>query len=257
VDPRRPAPARHRAALLTSAAVALGLLACGDSSPAGSDTQAASTASTSDANSTSQATSGAETTTIASTTNPATSAGPSSSASASTGGETETGGEPSYCKFGTTGDSSGATEPWLEVLNNGVPIMDGQTLLLQCGFQGLFMFEVWPYVGGYAPVSDYSHLSVTLEIGAYEGNPNGHLWQRGDYQTFIGCEDPDSSYEGGHTYSIQMIPDDEIIDKSVLNGVPATLTVVMNTPNEGSVEVSAELVIEAIKDDGWMFCEGY
>ncbi len=174
-----------------------------------------------------------------------------------TEGTATTGEEPQLCEFGTTGDSGGSEEPWLEVLNEGEPIADGQSLVLVCGFQGLFMFELRPYVGGYEPDSDYSDLDVTLEIAGYPENPQGHVWQD-NYGTFIGCEESDTySTYVTYTYTIQIILDDEIPDKAVLDGVPAKLTVGMNTPDQQTVEVSADLVISAVEDEMWMFCAGY
>ncbi|MCA9717750.1 MAG: hypothetical protein H6713_31400 [Myxococcales bacterium] len=198
--------------------------------------------------------------------------GSSSDATATTGGTTgattagtgattagTTGAEEQFCKLGTTGDSTGSDAPWLEVINDGEPLADGQPLTLICGFQGSFMFEVRPYVGGYEPDSDYSDLDVTLEIAGYPEAPDGHLWQLNDYGTFIGCEDSDTDYSTyvTYTYTIQLLLDDEIPDKAVLDGVGATLTVVMNTPDQQTVEVSADLVISAVEDPMWEFCAGY
>ncbi len=179
------------------------------------------------------------------------------SAGSTEGTTATTGEEPQFCELGTTGDSGGSEEPWIELLNDDEPIADGQPLVLVCGFQGSFMFELRPYVGGYEPDSEYSDLDVTLEIAGYPEQPEGHLWQN-NYGTFIGCEDSDTySTYVTYTYTIQIILDDEIPDKSVLDGVPATLTVVMNTPDQQTAEVSADLVISAVEDDMWMFCEGY
>ncbi|MCA9688498.1 MAG: hypothetical protein R3A51_05645 [Nannocystaceae bacterium] len=246
---------------LRSLALAASLCACGvgpssstDDSTGSTDATATTDATTSDTAATSdETTAGTSDATSDPSTDPSTDPSGTETTAET---ETETGGE-EYCELGTTGGSSGAETPWIEVTNEGAPLMDGQTLRLQCGFQGFFMFEVHPYVGGFEPDMEYSDLEVALDIEGYNNDPDGHFWSRDSYGTFIGCEDPDYSYSGSYTYTVQMIPDDELPDKTVLDGLPAHLEITLHTPDDQSASISAELVVQAVDDGSWEFCLGY
>ena len=227
----------RRLLLLTPALLAL---ACSG------DDGASTTASTSAAATTS--TSGDATgsgTTSASTTGTGTAATTGTGTGATTGLE--------LCHFGTTGDSTGGDAPWLELYHLGEPLLDGGVLHLVCGGQGIFMFEVTPFLGGFMPTEDYVHFEVALDIEGHNDGPEGHFYAATPYDILVGCVE--DYYDFGGATSFQMVVFDEIANLTDLDGLPGHLHVGYSADGM-SVEIDLDLTINTMPSEDWLFC-GY
>ncbi|MCB9703494.1 MAG: hypothetical protein H6711_16495 [Myxococcales bacterium] len=236
------------------------LVACGDdgggssSETSGGDGSTSGEASTSSDASTSAGTSegtSAGTASGGSTSEgTSTSAGTSASTSSTSGDATGTGstsGGAEYCA-----GWEDAPAPAFLALDNLMmePLVPGATLPLECGGQGLFMFGLYPRFGGFTPASEFLDFSVVVDVEGFNDNPEGHFFS-GPVSYYLGCE----PILGGVGGVLPVIPWDEIPDLTALDGEPAQVHVVMHAPG-GDVTVDVEVVLSAVKDDGWAFCGG-
>jgi hypothetical protein len=88
------------------------------------------------------------------------------------------------------GLSEGPAEPWFTLKQFGVELEQGSDLAVECGFQGSFMIEVDPDLGGFIPDSEYVTFKVTLDVEGFNSGPDGHF-ATGDFDIFVGCCDED------------------------------------------------------------------
>ena len=70
-----------------------------------------------------------------------------------------------------------------------LPLVDGGALQLQCGGQGVFMFEVYPVFGGFTPTDDYVEFQVVLDIDGHNEGPTGHFYGESTHNILVGCID--------------------------------------------------------------------
>ncbi|MCA9636909.1 MAG: hypothetical protein KC420_12860, partial [Myxococcales bacterium] len=160
------------------------------------------------------------------------------------------------CYFGTTGNSGGADGPWLELYHQGAALQEGGVLRLECGFQGSYMFEVVPVLGGFTPLGKYVHFEVALDVEGHTEGPLGHFFYALPYDILVGCiEDPNYDDPSFFPTSFQMQVHDEVANLLALDGLPAHLHVGF-TGDGMSVEIDLDLTISAAPDDSWAFC-GY
>lgn len=188
------------------------VIGSGCTAESGATTDAAGTTGGATGDATGEATTTTATTTGEPTTGETTSAG--------------TTGEPaSYCH----GFDAGAAMPFLELhILGGELLVDGTTLPLECGGQGLWMFGLYPGLGGWDPGADTIKFAVEVDVEGYNDNPAGHFFS-GDVPYYIGCEE----LEGGVFGVVPVLPPDTLADLSVLDGKPATVRV--SVPAGGQV----------------------
>lgn len=239
-----------RATLPSLALTSLALAGCagddvGTATQGSSGSTSSASAATDDA--TSEGTSGAET--------GSTGASTSASSTTTTGATTtETSGSTTgeeLCHFGSTGDSGGSVEPWLELTHKGEQLSDGATVGLECGLQGLFMLELVPYFGGFEPAGESVIFDIVVDVDGFNENPDGHFYSTEDYYFYVGCE----SFDGGVGYILAIIPPDTIPDLAVLDGAAAEVTVTMHPDGAEPVVVSHTVTLSAAADENWEFCE--
>ncbi len=164
-------------------------------------------------------------------------------------------GEPTQMWCGLTED--GPDEPWFSLTQFGATLEQGGDLAVECGFQGFFMIEVSPAIGGFIPESDHVNFQVTLDVEGYNVGPNNHF-AASDFNIFVACCD-DSYYDYCYyeTSSFQMFPPDSIADLSDIHGAPAQLEVTMNATG-GPVTQTLDVNMWAMDQDmQWQFCSGY
>lgn len=160
-----------------------------------------------------------------------------------TGGEfTGTSGD--VCRLGETGDSDGADGAWLEIHHHGQPVDDGTALALECGPQGMFMFPIIPYFGGFEPDSTQVRFLIGMDVEGYDP-----FFERPDWGYYVGCAPVDGNVE----FLPLQIPDD-LADPTVLEGMPAALHVEMDAEEQGTVVFDAQVVL-TIPDGDWTFCQ--
>ncbi|MEZ4448942.1 MAG: hypothetical protein R3B09_05620 [Nannocystaceae bacterium] len=236
-----------RPGLILSSALPLALAACsGDS---GSSTGGETTASTTAATATDSTDSTTASTTDASSTATTTATTTSTTAESTT---STTGVE--LCNFGTTGDSMGSEQPWIELYNKGVRLADAGVLNLECGFQGSFMFEVVPYFGSFTPADEYVYFNLWLDVDGHNENPDGHFYSNSSAPILVGCGE-ETGYDGGFANTFQMLLFDLVTDLAALDGLPAHLHV--DFVGDGvPVVVDLDLTLSVTPTDEWQFC-GY
>ena len=195
---------------------------------------------------------GTDTSTGAATGEPSTSdtstgdAGTTDATTSPTTGATSEGttGDLAYC-YGWGGPDG---EPHLELQNNGVPVVEGGELTLECGGQGLFMFGLYPTFGGFTPASDSLIFDVLVDVPGHNTAPGGHFYSS-SYSYYIGCED----LIGGTFGVVPILPPDSD-DPLTLDGLPATVKVILQT---GDVPVTLDfavtLAVDA-NDSSFEFC---
>ncbi|MEZ4453592.1 MAG: hypothetical protein R3B09_29320 [Nannocystaceae bacterium] len=234
-------------------------LACAgdDSSDTSASSTSTSTSASTDATTTGEDTTAATgtattmtTTTDATSTTMSTSSTTSTTSTTSESTSTSTGGL-ELCHFGSTGDSGGSQSPWLEVYNHGIEVADGETVSLECGLQGLFMFALTPYFAGYTPDDEFADFTVVMDVEGYNLNPDGHFYSFDHVSFYMGCEQSD----GGVGYIIPVIPPDTIADPSVLDGLPASITVTLHPDVGDDVTIAAMVTLAAKADSDWEFCQ--
>lgn len=225
------------------------LVACGG----GGDTN---TGNTSSADTTDAATTDATDTAATST------AGETSSVTGSIGstGDTPTTAAP------TTGDESGTTGGaafcggWqggdgdLDLVlhdKDGNTLMDGSTLPLECGAQGIFMFGLYPTFGGFTPESDLIDFALVVDVDGFNTNPEGHFYSADPIVYYLGCEPLD----GGVSGVVPIFTLDNLADLTALDGLPAAIHVVLHSPG-GDISRDLQVTLSVVKDDSWGFCGG-
>jgi hypothetical protein len=162
---------------------------------------------------------------------------------------TETTGGEEFC-----GLADGPDEPWFTIYERGMPLEPGGTIYLECGGQGLFMFELEPAIGGVIPEGDYIPFHVELDVEGGFNIGNGGHFASGDFNIFVGCCDYD--YEYGcfyEPYTIILLPPDAIADKEAFHGQQGTLHVTMTGPGE-PIEQIIDVELWAVADQSWEFC---
>lgn len=145
--------------------------------------------------------------------------------------------------------------PWFSLSQFGEPLQSGGDLQVECGFQGFFMIEIDPTVGGFIPDSEHVPFHATLDVEGYNIGPNGHFAE-GNFGIFVGCCDDyyyGYCYEG---YTLRLYPPDMIDDLSVIHGAPAVLTVTMTAGDE-PIEQTFDVNMWAMDEGAWEYCEYY
>lgn len=199
----------------------------------------------------------ASTTTDASATSttgdPSTSSPTSTTTGAATTATTDATTGPAICHIGGTGESGGAPGPWLELLHHDLPVVDGVTLSIECGFQGYYMLALIPYFGGFTPDDVFVSLSVVMDVPGHNTNPDGHFFSDDDLQFYIGCALPD----GNDPCIIAILPPDDVTDITTLDGLTGAVSVTLHPDGGGpDVQVGADVLIASIPDASWRFCGG-
>jgi hypothetical protein len=153
------------------------------------------------------------------TTDATTSGGATTDPTSTTDSTSTTTGELGYCYF-----EKNAPEPFftLDVLG-GMPLVDGVVWPLECGAQGLWMFGLYPSVGGWDPPPPESlGVMVEVDVEGYNTNPAGHFYSAQDSYG-LRCSEEGSA--GGVLGVLPVFPPDELPDLSVLDGLPAHVRV--------------------------------
>lgn len=171
---------------------------------------------------------------------------------------TDATGEPTTTTDTTTGQAgfchgwqTAAGAPFLELYGlDDAPLVDGGTLTLECGPQGLFMFGLYPKFGGFTPADDQIQFDLVVDVAGQNTNPDGHFFSTVDLGYYVGCED----LIGGVFGVVPVIPPDNA-DVPALDGLAADLHVTMKTP-AGDVTLDFKQTLSAVKNDSWRFCGG-
>lgn len=188
---------------------------------------------------------GAETTSTGATTGSGTTAEPTTEAPTSATGETTsvsstTEAPAEYCH----GFDRDAPAPFFELtVKGGAPLADGVTWPLECGGQGLWMFGLYPSLGGFEPGGDYTLVKVVVDVAGLNIGPSGYFYLREDEAYYIGCEELD----GGVPGVVPAFPPDELAELSAVDGLPAQVHVEVETP-DGPLVVDATVTLAAPPD---------
>jgi hypothetical protein len=191
---------------------------CGDSG-GDSGTETTATGTTGE-----PGTTGGTTTDPGTTGEPTTTTG-TTGATGSTTGESATGtgttGGAEYCQ----GFDADAPAPFVEFAAlGGEKFADGVTWPLECGGQGLWMFALYPSMGGWDPMDQIVFFDIAVDVEGHNDNPDGHFFSAEMTTYYIGCEIPD----GGVVGMIPVFPPDTLADLNELNGLQATVHVVID-----------------------------
>lgn len=150
-------------------------------------------------------------------------------------------GELGYCFF-----EQNAPEPFftLDVLG-GMPLVDGVVWPLECGAQSLWMFGLYPSVGGWDPPPPESlGVMVEVDVEGYNTNPAGHFYSAQDSYG-LRCSEEGSA---GSVFGVlSVFPPDELPDLSVLDGLPAHVRVT-ELDSGKDLTVEAMVTLSAPKD---------
>jgi hypothetical protein len=153
---------------------------------------------------------------------------------------------------------AGPDEPWFTLRQAGTQLNNNSDLELECGFQGFFMIEIDPRLGGFVPSGDTVPFSVTLDVDGFNLGPNGHF-ATGSFNIYVACCEPEE-YEYDcyyNTTTFQLFPPDAIVDLSVIHEAPAQLSVTMNTPL-GPVTQQLDVQMWALEQNmNWQYCGYY
>lgn len=160
-----------------------------------------------------------------------------------TGGvETGTGGTTGAAQY-CQGFDADAPAPFLEFsTKDGQPFADAVTWPLECGGQGLWMFALYPSFGGWEPMDQIVFLDVVVDVDGHNTNPDGHFYSAEMTSYYIGCDVPD----GGVVGMVPVFPPDTLADLSALDGLPATVHVVIDAGGQPLV-FDAEATLQAPK----------
>ncbi|MFV8754971.1 hypothetical protein ACNOYE_30855 [Nannocystaceae bacterium ST9] len=174
------------------------------------------------------------------------------------GTDSETGGieepPPGYC-----GMSAGPIDPWFEITQDDTPIGESGEFAIECHPEGgQFQFAFDAELGGFMPVDKLVQFHVIMDVPGFDVGPNGHFAEK-DFEIFIGCC-PEDYYQ----YPIECLYDPKpaillpnaIMNPGVLDGLPATLTITMHSP-EGDVEQVVDVDIWAMQGPSWEWCGIY
>ena len=161
----------------------------------------------------------------------------------STGGST--GEAPAICGL----DERPAAGPWLALEHQGAPLVEGGALRVECGFQGLYMFEVAPVFGGFTPSGVHVYFDYSLDIDGENDGPEGHYQISDHYPIFVGCE----AGEHGAVTTFLMILEESQADLEALDGRGGRLRVEMQAPG-GPVVAEVGFVIDAPMGQDWSAC---
>ncbi|MCA9659409.1 MAG: hypothetical protein KC486_13770 [Myxococcales bacterium] len=162
------------------------------------------------------------------------------------GEEPEDTGEVMYCGLV---DDPAMEGPWMTATNLGEELVDGADLILECGFQGLYMFEIHPRIGGVSSSNDYLSLNWYLDIEGRNDGPAGHFAARDFEQIFIGCP------SNGGPRTIQVILDGPLDAITPLDGLPARFYAELDTL-DGPRTIDVDLTIRLFgDDDNWSWCD--
>lgn len=148
-------------------------------------------------------------------------------------------------------DDRPADGPWIELQHLEAPLVDGADLAVECGFQGLYMFEIVPVFGGFTPQSDHVYFDYYLDIDGENDGPMGHYTLSQHYPIFVGCE----TEEHDPLRSFRIILEAAQADLELLDGRPAHFHVDMSAPG-ATVSADVDVVISAPVGQDWAFCEG-
>jgi hypothetical protein len=190
-----------------------------------------------------------------------TTSGTSAGASATTDDETTgTTGE-ELCYFGTSAGTAGVEGAWIELHHggyndHGALVEDGDALPIVCGFQGAYMFELTPVLGGFTPAGDYVYFDVWLDVEGHTEGFGGHFYGDDHLGILVGCiDDPYAEDPNLWPITFQVLVHDEIDDVLALNGLPAHFHAAFEGDGM-SVVVDYDLTLAAQPDATWEFC-GY
>lgn len=175
--------------------------------------------------------------------------GAATTAGSTTGDDTTSGSTTGEAFCGL--DDRPADGAWIELQHKDAPLLDGSPLAVECGFQGLYMFEIVPLFGGFTPLSDHVYFDYYLDIDGENDGPMGHYTLAQHYPIFVGCE----TEEHDPLHSFRIILEAAQADLELLDTRPAHFHVDMTTP-DGTVSADVDVLISAPKGQDWAFCEG-
>ena len=151
---------------------------------------------------------------------------------------------PEFCGgIGETGNSTGASGPWLELTQDSAIIMDGGDLIITCGAQGGVMFILEAYFGGFEAPDFFIPKTVQMDVPGFPTGPSGHFWyEEGQLDLHCTSDMPDGVL-------VLVIAPDRLADPLTLDGAGGTLFMSIETP-EGEASFGADVTI-VVPDDLW------
>lgn len=166
---------------------------------------------------------------------------------------TDTTGEPPEEEFCGLADN-GTDEPWFTVYERGMPLEPGGTIYIECGYQGLFMFELEPAIGGVIPEGDSIPFHVELDVEGGFNIGNGGHFASGDFDIFVGCCE-DNYYDDCfyQTETFILFPPDAIANMEAFHGQQGTLQVTMTGPG-APIEQTIDVELWSVADESWEIC---
>jgi hypothetical protein len=162
---------------------------------------------------------------------------------------------PGYC-----GMAAGPDEPWASIDQYGQVLMPNDALEIECGGQGSWMFRIDFTVGGFQPDGKVVAIDASMDVEGFNIGPMGHfaaIWTEATW--FLGCCEDVIDYNDpyyGFCYYDQYItfyPPDAIDDMAVLDGLPATINLTVETP-EGLIEEHLDVTLWAVYEQSWESC---
>lgn len=160
----------------------------------------------------------------------------------------------------TTESSTGEPEPqWcngldpegpatLTVANGeGVDLVDGAPLPVQCGGQGSLMIPIFPHFGGFIPNDENVGFDIILDVEGFNIGADGHFFASVGNQHDVDC-----AYSGPYNYDysyafIPIFPPDAIPDIVAVDGKPGVLHVTLHSPI-GDMVFDANVVLTVPPD---------
>jgi len=124
----------------------------------------------------------------------------------------------------------------------GVDIVNGTPLQVQCGGQGIQMLPIFPHFGGFVPESDIVGFDVILDVEGFNLGADGHFFSSVGHQHDVNCAYTEPYYDGYSYAFIPIFPPDAIPDITVVNGKSGTLHVTLHSPI-GDLNLDAAVVI--------------
>lgn len=151
-----------------------------------------------------------------------------------------------YCH----GFQASAEEPFLSMyILGGEMLEDGVHWPIECGGQGLWMFGLYPALGGWDPMNEGLTFTVEVDVEGHNNNPAGHFFS-GEVGYYIGCED----VLGGVLGVAPVFPPDDLADLAVLDGLPAQVRVTL-VAGDQELMVEAAVTLSAPSDLVLQGCE--
>jgi hypothetical protein len=146
--------------------------------------------------------------------------------------------------------------PWLVLTQAGIPIADGDAIVIQCGSQGSYMIPLEVRMGGFETDQFALPLHITFDVEGYNTDERGYF-DHFDYNILIGCcVNPEMNGQCyGDPMRLWFYPPDTVADASVLHELPATVRISLTT-SEGVLEETLDVELWALAtEDSWYYCD--